>query len=65
MRAPTVKIARRELDKKCFHICESGFQVMPPAHYNAWQSVTDENAVMIDENVYCTKNWYDRYVGKK
>jgi hypothetical protein len=59
MRASTVRLTKQQIDKKTFHIVKEGLQVMPPAHYNAWQTVTEESAVMIDDNIYCTQSWYD------
>lgn len=64
MQTSTVKLTRQEINDKCFHIVESGLQVMPPAHYNAWQSVTDESAVMVDDNIYCTEQWYKKLIGQ-
>jgi hypothetical protein len=37
---------------------------MPPAHYNAWQTVTKESAVMIDDDVYCTEQWYHDLISR-
>lgn len=59
-----MKFTREEIDKKNFHIVQPGLQVMPPAHYNAFQTVTDINAVMIGEQVFCTKVWYDDLMKK-
>ena len=59
MRASTVRLTKQQIDNKRFHIVKDGLQVMPPAHYNAWQTVTEESAVMIDDNIYCTQSWYD------
>ena len=54
-----MKFTREEIDKKNFHLVQSGLQVMPPAHYNAFQTVTDTNAVMIGDKI-----WYDDLMKK-
>ena len=53
---------KEELMKKSFYIVQEGLQIMPPAHYNAFQTVTDFTAVMVDDKIYCTQFWYDYYI---
>jgi hypothetical protein len=52
-----MKLTKEEIKKKSFYLVSSGFQVMPPAHYSLWQTVTDKEAVMIDDKIYCTEAW--------
>lgn len=59
MQTSVIRLSKLQIDQKIFHIVKDGLQVMPPAHFNAWQTVTEESAVMIDDNVYCTQSWYD------
>lgn len=59
-----MKMTKEEIDRKTFHIVEEGLQVMPPAHYNAWQTVTDFRAVMVEDQIYCTKLWYEDLLKK-
>lgn len=52
-----MKLTKEEIKKKSFYVVPPGFQVMPPAHFSLWQTVTDEKAVMIDDKIYCTEYW--------
>ncbi len=60
-----MKLTKEEIAKKSFFIVQDGLQIMPPAHYNAFQTVTDFNAVMIDDKIYCTQFWHDYYIKNK
>lgn len=61
-----MKMTAKEINSKNYFIVPDGFQVIPPAHY-LFETVTNESAVMIKENVFCTQEWHDnlmRQVGK-
>lgn len=54
-----MKLTKEEIERKSFCIVNEGLSIMAPAHYNHFETVTEERAVMIEERIYCTKSWYD------
>lgn len=53
-----MKMTIKEINSKNYFIVPNGFQVIPPHHY-LFETVTEEQAVMIKENIFCTQKWYD------
>lgn len=59
-----MKFTKTDILSKHFHIVEENLEVLDPSTWNEFLKITTESAVMIGNEVFCTKIWHQNLMEK-
>ena len=59
-----MKMTKKQIEAHCFYIVEAGFQVLPPTSATEYLTVGMEEAVKVNDYLYCTQEWHDALFSK-